>query len=89
LGESETSHRAAGFAFAGLAALVGVGSFTQPADQLLWGLLIAALLGLYASYLYRGGRILIIPLPGCLILVLVLFVTAGFSLTLVAERMLT
>jgi hypothetical protein len=53
--------------YAILAALVLLGSVSQPGTHTLGGLLVAGLLGLYARYLYRGGRIVIIPIPGCLL----------------------
>jgi hypothetical protein len=53
--------------YAVLGALVLLGSLSQPGTHTLGGLLVAGLLGLYARYLYRGGRIVVIPIPGCLL----------------------
>jgi hypothetical protein len=53
--------------YAILAALALLGSVSQPGTHTLGGLLVAGLLGLYARYLYRGGQIVIIPIPGCLL----------------------
>jgi len=53
--------------YAVLASLVLFGSVSQPGTHTLGGLLVAGLLGLYARYLYRGGQIVIIPIPGCLL----------------------
>jgi hypothetical protein len=50
-----------------LASLVLLGSLSQPGTHTLGGLLVAGLLGLYARYLYRGGQIVVIPIPGCLL----------------------
>ncbi len=40
-------------------------------------LLVAGLLGLYARYLYRGGRLVIVPVPGCLVAALALLGSVG------------
>jgi hypothetical protein len=69
--------------YAVLAALVLVGSLSHPGSQTLAGLLVAGLLGLYARYLYRGGQIVVIPIPGCLLqlvtwLVVAIAVVASF-----------
>jgi len=53
--------------YAILATLALLGSLWQPGTHTLGGLLVAGLLGLYARYLYRGGQIVIIPIPGCLL----------------------
>lgn len=53
--------------YAVLASLALLGSLSQPGTHTLGGLLVAGLLGLYARYLYRGGQIVVIPIPGCLV----------------------
>jgi hypothetical protein len=53
--------------YAILAALALLGSVLRPGTHTLGGLLVAGLLGLYARYLYRGGQLVIIPIPGCLL----------------------
>ena|SRR5215216_7847367 len=62
--------------YAILAALALLGSVSQPGTHTLGGLLVAGLLGLYARYLYRGGQIVIIPIPGCLLQLLTWLVVA-------------
>jgi hypothetical protein len=69
--------------YAVLASLVLLGSLSQPGSHTLGGLLVAGLLGLYARYLYRGGQIVVIPIPGCLLqlvtwLVVAIAVVASF-----------
>jgi hypothetical protein len=53
--------------YALLASLALLGSLSQPGSHTLGGLLVAGLLGLYARYLYRGGQIVVVPIPGCLL----------------------
>ncbi len=66
--------------YAGLAVVCGVLIFTTPGTGKLGPLLGVALFGLYARYLYRGGRFVLVPLPGCLFAALALVVSAsGFG----------
>jgi hypothetical protein len=70
-GSAQARRSAAWLLYAALAALAVVGSLWQPGPHSLGGLLVAGLVGLYARYLYRGGRVVIVPLPGCLLVVLI------------------
>jgi hypothetical protein len=71
--------------YAALAVLVLLGSFVEigngSASGLL-GILGAGLCALYARYLYRGGSIVFVPLPGCLVLLaFVVIVPTGLLVT--------
>ena len=78
--------------YAFLAPLLLIGSFIVIGQGTvgtgLAGLLLAALAGLYARYLFRGGSIVFVPLPGCLVLlVMMLLVPIGIALTITGGRL--
>lgn len=51
------------------------------------GLLLGGLTALYARYLYRGGSIVFVPLPGCLVVfIVVIFVAASALMTVAGGR---
>ncbi len=61
--------------YAALALMCLVGSVVEP-KKAVAGLLFAVLFGAYARYIYRGGSIVFIPVPGCAG-VLLLWLAAG------------
>lgn len=53
--------------YAILAALGVVGVFVPTEEGNRLGALVGAILcGLYARYIYRGGRFVLVPIPGCI-----------------------
>jgi hypothetical protein len=61
-----------------IALVAAVGAFAPPGPRTLPALLVAGLCALYARYLYRGGRVVLFFLPGCLVAVI-----AGLGATIV------
>jgi hypothetical protein len=52
--------------YAALTCFALVASFTIPGELSAGGLIATCLCALYARYLFRGGRIVLVPVPGCL-----------------------